>query len=127
MAPLAVGHTVLPSLSENGKKPKRFLGKNDTLQLATAIAGAQEKKASSKAQRIHIARSSQRESPGPRLSASKAKLKETKALLAAQRSRKKNDKAKLKKRDDLSRDDASHASGPSTAKLKKPIKRVSFA
>lgn len=119
-----------PSLKGKERKPKRFLGKNDTLQLATAIASDQEKKSLRKAERIHHFHSSQPQSQKPRLSTSKARLKETKALLAAQRSQMKNEKAKLRKgrpQEALSSDDASHEPVNSTTKPKASGKRVSFA
>ncbi|KAF8228969.1 hypothetical protein L208DRAFT_1288739, partial [Tricholoma matsutake] len=92
----------------------------DTLQLATAIASDQEKKSLRKAERIHHFHAGITSFP----------LKETKALLAAQRSQMKNEKAKLRKgrpQEALSSDDASHEPVNSTTKPKASGKRVSFA
>ncbi|KAF9460914.1 hypothetical protein BDZ94DRAFT_1323746 [Collybia nuda] len=86
------------SAKGKGKQIKRFLGQNDALKLAASIAGMQEEKSLSKVEKHHQAQVGQpHEDRGPRMSTSRVKLKETKALLAAQRSRVKKDKAKLRK------------------------------
>ncbi|RDB19411.1 hypothetical protein Hypma_013547 [Hypsizygus marmoreus] len=81
-----------------GKQPKRFLERNDALELAASIADLQEEKSLSKAEKHHHAQAGQpQEDPKLKISASKLKLKETKALLAAKRTQVKKEKIKLKK------------------------------
>jgi hypothetical protein len=146
--------------------------REDALQLATAIAGAQEQRSLCKAERIHQFQASSigmldiiNVNPIPEQStagvstSSKSfvcfeseigtwsvdnatilllntttlfhEQKETKALLAARRSKIKNEKAKLKKRrthDALSKDEAgSSKPGDSATKAKTSGKKVSFA
>ncbi|KAJ7612091.1 hypothetical protein FB45DRAFT_939852 [Roridomyces roridus] len=114
---------MLPSSSKpkgKGKRGKHFLDQTAALGLAESIAGLQEEKSQIKVKKNQIAQSSQlpAERP-PRVSTSKAKLKETKALLAAKRSETK--KAKNKRRKQLKQDgDEPPAPPPSK-------KRVSFA
>ncbi|KIJ98042.1 hypothetical protein K443DRAFT_681091 [Laccaria amethystina LaAM-08-1] len=117
------------------KKGKHFLAKNEALELAVSIAGVQEQKALGKAEKHHQAQPCQRniDNDKPRLSNSKLKIKETKALLAAQRARSKKDKAKKRKR--LSQDATSppndgdgHAHVGLLSPTTKPArKKVSFA
>ncbi|KAJ6500831.1 hypothetical protein C8R45DRAFT_979285 [Mycena sanguinolenta] len=97
-----------------GKQPKRFLDQSAALSLASSIAGIQEKKSQTRAERNQLAQVGQSRPERPsRLSKSKAKLKETKALIAAQRSESK--KARNKRRKGLN-----ESSVP-------PRKSVSFA
>ncbi|KAF7359049.1 hypothetical protein MSAN_01245800 [Mycena sanguinolenta] len=71
-----------------GKQPKRFLDQSAALSLASSIAGIQEKKSQTRAEKNQLAQVGQSRSERPsRLSKSKAALKETKALIAAQRSK----------------------------------------
>ncbi|EDR10730.1 uncharacterized protein LACBIDRAFT_324587 [Laccaria bicolor S238N-H82] len=117
------------------KKGKHFLAKNEALELAASIAGAQEQKALRKAEKHHQAQPHHRNTDDekPRLSNSKLKIKETKALLAAQRARSKKDKAKKRKRRSQDAtfppdDNDGHARvGLLSATTKPARKKVSFA
>ncbi|KAJ7310597.1 hypothetical protein DFH08DRAFT_898570 [Mycena albidolilacea] len=105
-----------------GKQPKRFLDQSAALGLAESIAGIQEQKSQIKTEKHQVAQIGQpRPERSPRISESKAKLKETKALLAAQRSESK--KARNKRRKGLKLSSSTDASSmPPAAK-----KSVSFA
>ncbi|KAG6812257.1 hypothetical protein H0H92_003713 [Tricholoma furcatifolium] len=81
-----------------GKQTKQFLNKDAALDLAAVIAGAQEEKALSRVEKTHQIQGGQsRGADKPKVSASKAKLKETKALIAAQRTHNKRERIKRKK------------------------------
>ncbi|KAG6915292.1 hypothetical protein DXG01_012270 [Tephrocybe rancida] len=111
-----------------GKQPKRFLNKDAALDLAAAIAGVQEEKTLSRAERNHQtqARQPQKSDQKPRISASKVKLKETKALLAAQRTHSKRKKVKRRKEREQISDQAVDESAPVASKTQ-ARRRVSFA
>ncbi|KAF8209323.1 hypothetical protein K438DRAFT_1810842 [Mycena galopus ATCC 62051] len=82
-----------------GKQPKRFLDQSAALGLAESIAGIQERKSQIKVEKKHqLAQVGQsRPERSPRISESKTKLKETKALIAAQRSESKKARNKRRK------------------------------
>ncbi|KAG6864235.1 hypothetical protein C0991_011154 [Blastosporella zonata] len=97
-----------PRAGGKGKQPKHFLNKDAALDLAAAIAGVQEEKTLSRAEKHHQTQ------------------KETKALLAARRTQNKREKVKRKKeREHTStseiRDESINKEVPQTRK------RVSFA
>ncbi|KAF8162659.1 hypothetical protein B0H34DRAFT_671841 [Crassisporium funariophilum] len=81
-----------------GKRPKHFLEKNEALMLAASIAEVQEKKSSTRTEKHHKLQAGQPKEVQKPGSSAKAKIKETKALLASKRARAKKDKAKLRKR-----------------------------
>ncbi|KAJ7684312.1 hypothetical protein DFH06DRAFT_1312751 [Mycena polygramma] len=107
-----------------GKRPKRFLDQSAARSLAESIAGVQEEKASIKVEKHHLAQIGQsRPERSPRKSASKVKLKETKALIAAQRSESK--KARNQRRKSLKQSTSTPNGNAASAP---PIKKsVSFA
>ncbi|KAF7353899.1 hypothetical protein MVEN_01075800 [Mycena venus] len=108
-----------------GKQPKRFLDHSAALGLAESIADIQEHKSHIKVEKHQLAQIGQsRPERSPRISESKAKLKETKALIAAQRSESK--KARTKRRKSLNKSTLALPRDASAAPLAKK-KRVSFA
>ncbi|KAK0229163.1 hypothetical protein EDD85DRAFT_957564 [Armillaria nabsnona] len=114
-----------------GKRPKRFLEPQDTLDLAVSIGELQESKSKGRSDKRHT-RLMRPESTRTEKQSSKSRLKEKKAILAAQRSKLKKEKAKSRKQI------GSHGAGtghktsndekeqPSTDRSA-PRKRVSFA
>ncbi|KAJ7290226.1 hypothetical protein C8J57DRAFT_338771 [Mycena rebaudengoi] len=108
-----------------GKQPKHFLDQTAVRQLAESIAGVQEQKSQIKVEKHQHAQAGQ---PRPdrtsgRVSESKVKLKQTKALLSAKLSEAKRAKSKRRK---LLKQSASTAPAEVTpAALTK--KKVSFA
>jgi len=121
--------TITPNKGK-GKQPKRFLDKDAALDLATSIADVQEGRSLGKA-----AKHRQVQAGHPRVdhkstpSASKVKLKQTKARLSAQRTQVKKEKTKRRKQ--RSTDKASNdETGPSSStEIPKIVARksVSFA
>ncbi|KAJ7071792.1 hypothetical protein B0H15DRAFT_957528 [Mycena belliarum] len=107
-----------------GKRPKRFLDQSTARGLAESIGDIHEKKSQIKVEKHQTAQLGQsRPERSPRISESKAKLKEAKALLAAQRAEAK--KARNKRRKDL-KQPSSAPDGALPAAPPAP-KRVSFA
>ncbi|KAK0441286.1 hypothetical protein EV421DRAFT_1812442 [Armillaria borealis] len=114
-----------------GKRPKRFLESQDTLDLAVSIGELQESKSKGRSDRRHT-QLTRPESTRTEKQSSNSRLKEKKAILAAQRSKLKKEKAKARKQI------GSHGAGtghktsndekeqPSTDRSA-PRKRVSFA
>ncbi|PBK70084.1 hypothetical protein ARMSODRAFT_956131 [Armillaria solidipes] len=114
-----------------GKRPKRFLESQDTLDLAVSIGELQESKSKGKSDRRHT-QLTRPESTRTEKQSSNSRLKEKKAILAAQRSKLKKERAKSRKQI------GSHGAGtghktsndekeqPSTDRSA-PRKRVSFA
>ncbi|KAK0186062.1 hypothetical protein F5146DRAFT_1069107 [Armillaria mellea] len=114
-----------------GKKPKRFLESQDTLDLAVSIGELQESKSKGRSDKRH-AQLTRPESTRIEKQSSKSRLKEKKAILAAQRSKLKKEKAKSRKQigshgtgtgDKTSNDEKEQPSTDRSA----PRKRVSFA
>ncbi|KAK0210083.1 hypothetical protein DFS33DRAFT_256718 [Desarmillaria ectypa] len=81
---------------EKGKKPKRFLESQDTLDLAVSIGELQESKSKSKSDRRHT-QLVRPENTRTEKKSSRSRLKEKKAILAAERSKNKKEKAKSRK------------------------------
>ncbi|KAJ7119149.1 hypothetical protein C8R44DRAFT_189313 [Mycena epipterygia] len=109
-----------------GKRPKQFLDQSAARGLAELIANTQEQKSQIKVEKHQVAQIGQpRPKQSPRISESKAKLKEAKAILAAQRSESK--KARNKRRKQL-KQTASAPHGDDAPSSPPPAKkRVSFA
>ncbi|TFK65174.1 hypothetical protein BDN72DRAFT_845882 [Pluteus cervinus] len=111
------------------RKHKHFLDKNEALTLATSIAGVHEQKAIRKVQ-SHQAQLDHREDRPTRISSSKKKLKETKALLAAQRAQAKKRRNQERKQKPKPQDETPTMSRGGAAPdpaPEKPRKRVAFA
>ncbi|KAJ6567079.1 hypothetical protein B0H19DRAFT_717851 [Mycena capillaripes] len=108
-----------------GKRSKQFLDPMAARGLAESIADIQEQKSQIKVEKKHqLAQIGQsRPERSPRISESKAKLKETKALIAAKRSESK--KARNKRRKSLKKSSSPPRGDSSSTPLVK--KRVSFA
>ncbi|KAG6872730.1 hypothetical protein C0995_007133 [Termitomyces sp. Mi166 len=120
---------VVPT-SGKGKQPKHFLNQDAALDLAAVIAEAQEEKSLSKAAKNHQIQAGHPRGfdQKPKLSVSKMKLKETKALLAARRAHHKRGKAKLRKqRDQTSNADGGESKPTIAPKGSQTRKKVSFA
>ncbi|KAK0455264.1 uncharacterized protein EV420DRAFT_1644903 [Desarmillaria tabescens] len=79
-----------------GKKPKRFLESQDTLDLAVSIGELQESKSKSRSDRRHT-QLVRPESTRIEKKSSKSRIKEKKAILAAERSKHKREKAKSRR------------------------------
>jgi len=80
------------------KKSKHFLEQKEALELATSIGEVQEVKALTKAEKHHQAQPGHpRPERIPKVSMSKRKIKDTKALIAARRARSKKDRAKSRR------------------------------
>ncbi|KAH0585649.1 hypothetical protein H2248_008871 [Termitomyces sp. 'cryptogamus'] len=113
-----------------GKQPKNFLNQDAALDLAAVIAEAQEEKTLSKATKNHQLQAGHPHGVDQKskLSGSKMKLKETKALLAAQRAHHKREKTKLKKqRERTSNEAASKSELIIISEGSRTRKKVSFA
>ncbi|KJA15192.1 hypothetical protein HYPSUDRAFT_48646 [Hypholoma sublateritium FD-334 SS-4] len=120
--------------SQKGKKPKRFLERNDAISLAASIGGAQEEIALSKAEKHHKVEPGQPDEPDRKPSSnSKAKLKATKAVLSAARVKAKKDRSKLRReRFKNAKNPSSGSNQPTPSegpadRLVKPVRKVSFA
>ncbi|TFK35459.1 hypothetical protein BDQ12DRAFT_317477 [Crucibulum laeve] len=117
---------VMKTAGGNGKKHKRFLEKKDALELAQSIAGVQEKKSTTKAEKHHQAQAGQpNEERKPRASAARLKL-ETKALLAAQK-KERIKKRKHRSQGDSTPDDSNRNDSMKRKPVKPARKSVSFA
>ncbi|KAJ7700681.1 hypothetical protein B0H17DRAFT_209903 [Mycena rosella] len=107
-----------------GKRPKQFLDQSAARGLAESIADIQEQKSQIKVEKHQTAQIGKpRPERLPRISESKAKLKEAKAHLAAQRSESKKARNKRRKQSKQS-DSAPLGDAPSAPPAKK---QVSFA
>ncbi|KDR82137.1 hypothetical protein GALMADRAFT_222018 [Galerina marginata CBS 339.88] len=84
-------------VTSRGKRPKRFLEKNDALSLAVSIADIQEKKTLTRAEKHKDQAAVQLKSDRKRVVNSKAKIKEKKALLRARSAEAKKGRAKTRK------------------------------
>ncbi|KAF8061812.1 hypothetical protein FPV67DRAFT_1510566 [Lyophyllum atratum] len=118
-----------PRAKGKGKQPKRFLDKNAALDLAAAIAEVQEGKSHSKVEKHQGQVGQPREDQKSKPSASKVKLRQTKARLAAQQTQVKKEKSKRRKQrsTDKPSDDAA-ASGTSPETSRSVVRKtVSFA
>ncbi|KAJ6606027.1 hypothetical protein DFH09DRAFT_677 [Mycena vulgaris] len=108
-----------------GKRPKQFLDLTAARGLAESIADIQEQKSQIKVEKHQIAQIGQpRPERSPRISESKAKLKEAKATLAAQRTESK--KARNKRRKQL-KQSTSAPQGDDAPTAPPAKKSVSFA
>ncbi|KAK0493307.1 hypothetical protein EDD18DRAFT_1356730 [Armillaria luteobubalina] len=114
-----------------GKKPKRFLESQDTLDLAVSIGELQESKSKGRSDK-RPTQLPRPESTRTEKQSSKSRLKEKKAILAAQRSKLKREKAKSRKQIGTHSAGTGHKTSndekeqPSTDRSA-PRKRVSFA
>jgi hypothetical protein len=117
-------------LQGSGKKSKRFLGQEDSIALALAAANTQEEKVSKLLERHHkrpqdYKTDIDKQAKVSRKSTSKAKLKETKAMIAAERARSKKERVKRK---NAARQPVTDGTAPSKSdKELETRKRVSFA
>ncbi|KAK0473936.1 hypothetical protein IW261DRAFT_663111 [Armillaria novae-zelandiae] len=114
-----------------GKKPKRFLESQDTLDLAVSIGELQESKSKGRSDKRHT-QLMRPESTRTDKQSSKSRLKEKKAILAAQRSKLKREKTKSRRQTGSQSAGTGHKTSndekeqPSTDRSA-PRKRVSFA
>ncbi|KAJ3546263.1 hypothetical protein NMY22_g2124 [Coprinellus aureogranulatus] len=124
----SVPSSTIASGASNKPTKKKFLGNEDTLNLALSIAESQEKLTGKKKQNRSPGEASvvtRNDHPRPKSTSSrKAKLKETKALLAAKKAQLKKDK--VKKRKEVSKPRSPHPHLEVSAS--KPVRKsVSFA
>ncbi|KAJ7221452.1 hypothetical protein GGX14DRAFT_558948 [Mycena pura] len=108
--------------TSNRKQPKRFLDQSATRVLAESIADIQEQKAQKNVEKAQIAQPPPRVTP--RFSASKVRLKETKARLAVLQYESKKARKRHRKQLQQSSLPANGDGAPSAPPVKK---RVSFA
>jgi len=130
MAPPSNKKSVKGTLAKGkGKQPKRFLEKNDALELAATIADIQEEKARDWVEKHHATQIGKpKVDTKPKVSASKLRLKEAKARLATQQTLAKKDKARARKQQNMAVNEAAVPhEGEKIEKMARPRKRVSFA
>lgn len=118
-----------------GKKRKRFLEHQDSVGLALSVANAQEDKTAERLERHRHGKDGETPSADSKKrpsgkSASKLKLKETKATIAADRARHKKERVQKKKRKDGAQVQANSRDNDGSAAVDKgkreTRKRVSF-